>query len=449
MKRQNHAFFLITLFLLLPIAAAADYSVGDTDSFWTWDLTAMPPDDVEITAECRGIGDNLYVFVEQGAWAAGDMDADDVNAFIDAFDTQTPAGSYNPDWGIYDIESEIFGEPSTNIDNNPKVYLLFYNMGCFNDTCFDGMFRDIDIVSGGFSNEKEMVHLNINDQAPSGDYMLGVLAHEFNHLIHTPMDQNEEMWFSEAMAEAAMIATGYNTDTAWLKSYMDNSDESFWGDEHSVHYGAVMVLGTFIYQELENGVADLISDPDNGLDPVVEAFKQDFGSDYDFFPMLAKAMYDDAVVDLDLSGLTPAYEVDTDPFEQVKAIEAGSIHFVWLSKFDESAQPFEFTVSGDGLEEIDLLLAADPGGKGATFSEPTLNEATCVDGTADGYSLILINPDPTADAQYTLSVAANEECAAPVDDDDDTTTDDDDDDDSSGGGGSDDDDDDDDGGCGE
>ena len=98
MKRRIYTLFIVLAFLLASSIASADYSVGAIETFWTWDLTQMPPTDEQITAVCQGVGDNVYVFIEETAWDAGEMDSDDVDAFIEAFDSKTPAGSYNPDW---------------------------------------------------------------------------------------------------------------------------------------------------------------------------------------------------------------------------------------------------------------------------------------------------------------------------------------------------------------
>ena len=51
--------------------------------------------------------------------------------------------------------------------------------------------------------------------------MIGVMAHEYQHLIHWGRDPAEESWLNESMSELAMAVLGYE-DTANLHAYLQD-----------------------------------------------------------------------------------------------------------------------------------------------------------------------------------------------------------------------------------
>ena len=435
---KNQALWISFLAVILLAGAAQAYDVGDSEDFWVWDLSVMPPSDMQLSATCRGAGQYGYVFVEDAAWDAAEMDNTDVADILEAFEDASPAGSHDSDLGIYPIQTEVFG-PVGDVDGDPKVVLLYYNLSCFGDTCFDGLFRYSDLSPGANSNETEMLHLNIHDNDPAGTYMLGVVAHEFNHMIHTPMDPDDAMWFHEAVAEAAMVVCGYGDD-AWLTSFKNQSSTSFWGEEHSVHYGAALVLGAYLYTLFGTDVADLVDDPANGLPPIEDAYAQVAIGDLSFFESLALAAVLDEIDGLDLSGLRGAYEVDAAEFSIERTLKAGSFHYAPFS----GTTPFSFTIEGTNA----LLLFETATGE-IEYERIDDGSGQCVSNTStkgagDFLAFVMTNDSTELDVLYSLTLTPDDSCGQG--DDDDATDDDDDD----GGEPVDegDDDDDDEGGCG-
>jgi len=218
-------------------------TVGEVRTFHVWDMSQMPPDEKDISATCRGVSDNGYVFVEDEQWGVA-MNQD---AILTAWDTATPPQSIDPTEGIYDIETNLFGG-LLDVDGWPGAVLLYYNMGCFNGQCFDGFFRSLDLTESPGSNHMDMLHLDAVNSDPGGDYMLGITAHELNHMIQNFEDDLEELWLQEALAEAAMVVVGYNIDTDWLNDFVQNPSTTFWDDGMTVHYGAALLMGTYFYE---------------------------------------------------------------------------------------------------------------------------------------------------------------------------------------------------------
>ena len=58
--------FLATLPLLTGCAGGDDGGGDNAPSrtFWSWDLSVMPPQDKEVVASERALTDNFYVYVE-------------------------------------------------------------------------------------------------------------------------------------------------------------------------------------------------------------------------------------------------------------------------------------------------------------------------------------------------------------------------------------------------
>ena len=214
----------------------------------------MPPTDRQFWATCRGVSDYGYVFIEDAQWNVT-MNQSDVDAILQAWDEATPEGSIDPEEGIYDIETSVYGQPP-NVDGWPGVVLLYYEIGCFMGTCFDGFYRYDDELAGPHSNLMDMIHLEATQTDPASEYMLGVTAHEFNHMLQMVSDLNEDIWLSESLAEAAMIVTGYDTDLSWLADFVTNPTTTFWDDGQDVNYGAALLLGTYLY---EYGGTDLLT----------------------------------------------------------------------------------------------------------------------------------------------------------------------------------------------
>ena len=68
----------------------------------------MPPEDVKLQATCRGVGENVYIFVSDDVWDVNIFQKD-IEKIMCAFDYSTPETSIDKDKGIYEILTETFG----------------------------------------------------------------------------------------------------------------------------------------------------------------------------------------------------------------------------------------------------------------------------------------------------------------------------------------------------
>ena len=254
-----------------PVPRADPYQVGETKSFWSWDLSQMPPRDVQVPATCRALGANTYVFVADDQWGNA-VDQAAVDAVAAALESATPAGSIHPEQGIVPNEIEGFGPVPDALDVDPKVFILLMELKSFNGQQFDGFFNafnqytDAETMAeaGYHSNELEMVTVNSAIRSVDTDMTLSIVAHEFQHLIHWGADVDELSWVDESMAEAAMTINGYYTDLAWLQDYLHTPSAPLY-ELATVHYGACLLFGSYLYERFGiQFLHSLVSDPAQG-----------------------------------------------------------------------------------------------------------------------------------------------------------------------------------------
>ena len=221
-----------------------EVAVGDARDLWTYDLSVMPPKNVSIASTCRGVGETVIVFVADDQWGGAVAQAD-IDAILLAFDAETPGPI---EGGIMAANLSLFGEP-TDVDGDPRLIIFIYEIPSYQGNAFDGFFRAEDLAPfqpgcessmGSYcSNEAEMIHVDSSN--PGSDYMIGVMAHEFQHLIHHAYDPNEHAWINEALSELAMAYSGYE-DSAHVNAYLGQHSDPVVTTEF-VHYGAVMLWG--------------------------------------------------------------------------------------------------------------------------------------------------------------------------------------------------------------
>lgn len=102
----------------------------------------------------------------------------------------------------------------------------------------------------------------------------GVFAHEYQHLLHSDMDPDEENWINEGMADFAAYITGYsdpNTDSH-VESYLSHPYNSLvnWGDQGDLEiladYGAAYLMQLFMAQNYGSAFTQALAhNPLNGI----------------------------------------------------------------------------------------------------------------------------------------------------------------------------------------
>jgi hypothetical protein len=265
--------------VMLPGASALtapppNPQVGDSWVWWLWVHVPMPPHFEQRRCTVRGKSDHAYVMVEDTEWNVT-IDQAEVDQILERWENSS-IGPY-PDEGIYQIDSTAFGTPPDELDNDPRIYLVWFNFEIASDGFFfyfdeypEGTFGDMH------SNECEALYLNTTSQGgPGGDYMLSVAAHELEHMIQWKYDEGEDSWVDEGNAELAMwfygrpdVISGFNTTpdnslTAWGGNWTDYIQCYLWSLYFHERYGGHPATYAVVHQPA-NGIA--------GYDAVLDQF---------------------------------------------------------------------------------------------------------------------------------------------------------------------------------
>jgi len=171
----------------------------------------------------------------------------------------------------YPKNREFLGsELNPGIDNDPRLHILHAKgMG----RRVAGYYSSADEYSrlvNPYSNEKEIFYISAdsNSARPNTEFYDGVLAHEFQHMIHWANDRNEDSWVNEGMSELASYLNGFDPGGAEA-TYMAKPDTQLttWSDPslgNAEHYGAsYLFMQYFLDRFGEDLTKAVVASPDN------------------------------------------------------------------------------------------------------------------------------------------------------------------------------------------
>ena len=245
------------------------HGVGDTMTFWAWDLSVMPPVWIQVPATCRAVGDYCYVFVSDTAWNVY-INNSVISQIVAAWDQTTPG---DPSKGIYELDTENFGPPPDSHDNDDWIYLFYYEMGSFGGSVFDGYFSVFNQYTeeeaqalGGHSNEVEMFYMSCHPRNPLET--INILAHEFEHMIHWNMDPNETTWVDEGCAEYALYLYGEPDPITGFPNNPDN-DLTVWDQQWSDYIQTYLFM-MYLHDRYGGAeiLTELVAEPENSIEGV-------------------------------------------------------------------------------------------------------------------------------------------------------------------------------------
>lgn len=387
----------------IPASASRSYPVlGESRSFWTYDLSVMPPKNKAIPATCRAVGENVVVWVGDAEWGTT-VEQADVDSVLSYMESTTLR---NESQGVYAANTALFGNPPAAQDGDPGLTILVYDIPGYNGYLFDGYFRAEDLSAFNAScetnpmlycsNELAMVHVNSTNVGSA--YMAGVIAHEFEHLIHYGQDSSEEIWLDESLAELAMIYSGFEDDGN-LAYFAAHPEDNLMVDA-PVDYGACLLFGSYLWEHLgDSGIRELVSDAANGRDAVQTAIESDFPA---FFALWSLANLADTQTSLGatLHSLVDVPEMRTlewaDPFAaQEVSVPASASHYAHIAPSVAEGQALfvQFTSANgarllvwDGADyaeeipsdgsETELAAGVGDGSLYLSFSNPMDTDAT-------------------------------------------------------------------------
>ncbi len=238
------------------------YKQGEKKSFWLTNTDSAQS--FKIDATLQYVTDHAYFWVEDGV----PYDKGDAKKLVDTFETK-----------IYPTDREFFGsEWSPGVDEDQHIYLV-YGRGIGGSVA--GYFSSPDEYhpdAHEYSNAHEMFVFNADNSPLDDTYTYGVLAHEFQHMIHWKQDRNEASWINEGFSEVAALLNGYYVGGfAW--EYVSDTDVQLtdWGPDpgsNTPHYGAsFLFLSYFLDRFGEDATKTLVTDPQNGMESIDNILK--------------------------------------------------------------------------------------------------------------------------------------------------------------------------------
>ena len=171
-----------------------DYPLGTRRLFHVSNVDSDEQFDIYATLEYKT--DHVYMWVEEGVR----FDRDALEAAADLFERHT-----------YVTDRDFFGsEWSPGVDNDPHLSILHAReLGDSVAGYYSSADEFVSAVRED-SNEMEMFYINIENVTLNDSFYNGVLAHEFQHMIHWYNDRNEETWLNEGFSELAMYLNGFD-----------------------------------------------------------------------------------------------------------------------------------------------------------------------------------------------------------------------------------------------
>jgi hypothetical protein len=226
--------------------------VGDRDQFWVHDEERA----IDFTAHATlvYVTDHAYWWVQDGY----DVPLSDLRRSAERFEAQT-----------YPTNRYYFGsEWSPGIDGDVHLHIFNGNV-----PGVGGYFSAADEYSSlinPYSNEREMFYIHLDNAMPGNAYYDGILAHEFQHMIHWHTDGNEDTWVNEGMSELAAQLNGYDVgDSALLFSLQPDTQLTTWPEPSysGPHYGAsYLFMAYFLDRFGEDMLRSVVAHPANGME---------------------------------------------------------------------------------------------------------------------------------------------------------------------------------------
>ncbi|MBL7201278.1 MAG: immune inhibitor A [Anaerolineae bacterium] len=245
------------------------YAIGDRAEFWVGNMDTS--EQSQITAVLRYVTSHLYVWVEEGV----SYDQVDLAQAAENFENHT-----------YVTTRAFFGsEWSPGVDNDPHLHIL-HSTGERMGRRVAGYHSSSDEYSrlaNPYSNEREMFYISMDAMAPGTDLYDGVLAHEFQHMIHWATDRNEETWVNEGCSELAAYLNGHDPGGfEWAFASNPDVQLTTWAELGSAasHYGnSYLYMAYFMGRFGEEAMKRVVAHPANGtagFDAVLAEYGLDF-----------------------------------------------------------------------------------------------------------------------------------------------------------------------------
>ena len=193
------------------------------------------------TAILKKIGKHCHLYLEEGK----EYDDKILSGIVERFDDV-----------IYKNNTETFGcEPNPGIDNDERIAMLIVDIkdGWAPGKGFvGGYFFPLDCYPVSvvqYSNEREMIYLDCYPSNPADPLYPGIIAHEFQHMIHFANDAKEDKWLNEGCSQLAHYICGFGHPPQILSFMKNPSDDVTVWQNSMEDYGAVYLFHYYLFHK--------------------------------------------------------------------------------------------------------------------------------------------------------------------------------------------------------
>jgi len=236
-----------------------EFVIGERKEFWVTNVDTNENRKVQALLSYKT--DNVYFWIEEGV----EYDHKELKSLVTTFEND-----------ILPLNREFFGtEWIPGIDEDNRLYVLLANdLG----SGLAGYFSSADALPPKiheYSNAHEMFMLNADNIRLNQKFTYGVLAHEYQHMIHWFRDRNETSWLNEGFSELAAFINGYY-ESGFDSIYLADTDIQLndwpnFPNDTTPHYGSSFLFVNYFFNRFgEDATKLLVQNSNNGLDSIDE-----------------------------------------------------------------------------------------------------------------------------------------------------------------------------------
>src|SRR5579883_1199174 len=237
-----------------------DYGVGSEQTFWV--ANQISKSYFQARARIVYKTAHAYWYVQDGV----NLPAADVKSAADYFENRT-----------YAVEHQLFGSEWTpGIDNDVHITILVGNIpgvGGYYSTA-----DEYTTAVNPFSNQREMIYINVDAVRPGAPGFNATVAHEFMHMIQFHVHRWQNSWVDEGSAElAAQAVTGSASGAVRAFAAMPDTQLDAWASDPTEaipHYGAAYLFMRYVAEQYGGfaAIGKIIAEPARGIDSFEQFF---------------------------------------------------------------------------------------------------------------------------------------------------------------------------------
>jgi hypothetical protein len=239
------------------LTASATPAVGSTTTFYVADETAK--NYFPMTARLALRTNHVFWYVQQGV----NLPDPDLQGAASFFESRT-----------FPTEQRLFGRGWPRDDSH--LTMLIGNV-----PDVGGYFSSADEYPRSvnpYSNDREMIYINVQAVMPGTPAFNGTVAHEFEHMIQFHVHPAQDSWINEGSAElAAQAVTGAASGQIPAFEQEPQTQLDAWASDVSgsrPHYGAAYLFMRYVAEQFGgfSSIGSVIAEPGRGTGTFAEFF---------------------------------------------------------------------------------------------------------------------------------------------------------------------------------